>query len=284
MNQEPISGSWDLAAILLIAIAVSIVIKIVDKVWLAPQRRAMLTGVSDKCIELTEEDAEKAQRIPVLVDLANSILPVLIIVLLLRSFMVEPFRIPSGSMTPTLWEGDFILVNKFVYGLRLPVLNTKVIDISEPQRGDVMVFRYPQNPSLPFIKRIVGVPGDHLSYDPQEKILYLNEEPVSLEQIGIFSGEGSSDQYRGNTQYVEYLPGAEHQIIKNPMRFSQPKFNDLIVPEGHYFVLGDNRDDSKDSRFWGFVPESHVMGEAFMIWMHWDNWTIRWNRIGNWIE
>ena len=208
-------------------------------------------------------------------------------VLLLRSFLVEPFRIPSGSMMPTLLVGDFILVNKFSYGIRLPVANMKVIEIGKPERGDVVVFRYPENPKIPFIKRVVGLPGDKIEY--VNKMLYVNGEPV-IQQVDIprYIGVGSGSNMTGSEQRVEYLSETvSHDILINPKRPEyRAKYNKLTVPDKAYFVLGDNRDNSKDSRFWGTVPEENLIGKAFFIWMNWDwkNGGISWPRLGTTIE
>ncbi len=206
------------------------------------------------------------EKEPVWVEYAHSFFPVLLIVLLLRSFLVEPFRIPSGSMMPTLLVGDFILVNKFIYGLRLPVLHTKVVEISEPQRGDIVVFRYPNDPSVDYIKRVVGLPGDHIAY--YNKRLYINGEPVPLKPLGRFVGTGDDARYNGALVFEETLGKVRHQIMIMPGRPSVE--GEFTVPAGHYFVMGDNRDNSNDSRYWGPVPEANFVGRAFFIWMHWN--------------
>jgi signal peptidase I len=208
---------------------------------------------------------EKAKE-PLVVEYAHSFFPVLLIVLLLRAFLVEPFRIPSGSMMPTLLVGDFILVNKFLYGIRLPVIHTKVIDISQPKRGDIVVFRYPNDPSVDYIKRIVGLPGDKIAY--YNKRLYLNGEPVRLKPLGPYVGLGQNQRYTGAMVYEEELGEVKHQMM---IMEGQPSVEgEFIVPQGHYFVMGDNRDNSNDSRYWGPVPEENLVGKAFLIWMHWD--------------
>ena len=216
-----------------------------------------------------------------IVEYAKSFFPVFLIVLVLRSFIVEPFRIPSNSMMPTLLTGDFILVNKFDYGIRLPVLDVKVLDVGSPERGDVMVFRYPADPSTPFIKRVVGVPGDRIGY--YGKILYVNGEPMEQSPVGRYAGTGSGAVMDGASLRLEQLEGAGHHIlIRNEARSVQ---GDAVVPEGHYFVLGDNRDNSRDSRYWGTVPEELLVGKAFRIWMHWDfGHGIDWKRIGKRID
>ncbi len=213
-------------------------------------------------------------KLPMAVDYSKSFFPVILIVLLIRSFLAEPFRIPSGSMEPTLLVGDLILVNKFSYGLRLPVLNTKFIELGEPQRGDVVVFRYPRDPSLDYIKRIIGLPGDEIAY--RGKQLTVNGEPVPAEWLST----GSASTLRAA---VEKLPGKAHQIQINT-RQPPHLFRDSpwTVAEGNYFVLGDNRDHSQDSRFWGFVPEDHLVGKAFFVWMQLS--PSKWGRIGTVIE
>ncbi len=203
----------------------------------------------------------------VLVEYAQSFFPIFLVVLVLRSFLVEPFRIPSGSMVPTLLVGDFILVNKFDYGIRLPAINKKIIKIGDPKRGDIVVFRYPVDPSTPYIKRIIGIPGDKLEYRNHE--LFLNDAPVPTEDGGTFIGVKSATQHTGFSRLVEQLPGHSHDIIISPNAEGYSWSG--TVPEGSYFVMGDNRDNSRDSRFWGFVPDENLVGRAFMIWMNWDH-------------
>jgi len=215
---------------------------------------------------------------PLLVEYARSFFPVVLIVFLLRSFIAEPFRIPSGSMMPTLLIGDFILVNKFTYGIRLPVINKKIIEISEPQRGDAVVFRYPKNPSVDYIKRVIGLPGDRISY--VNKQLTINGELMKQVSLGRFQGLGQGKSMTGNELLSEDLQSVEHDILINP---NAPNIKGtFIVPKGHYFVMGDNRDNSNDSRYWGTVPEANLVGRAFFIWMNWD-WEhegVGFNRIG----
>jgi len=227
-------------------------------------------------------EASGREKEPVVVEYARSFFPVILIVLLLRSFVAEPFRIPSGSMMPTLLVGDFILVNKFSYGLRLPVVNQKVVDLGSPQRGDVVVFRYPNNPSIDYIKRVVGVPGDRVSYT--NKQLRINGELAEQQPLGIYIGEGAGSEMTGATLRQENLTGVEHKIL---LLENAPSLGgEARVPEGHYFVMGDNRDRSNDSRFWGMVPEQNLVGKAFFIWMNWD-WNrggVQLQRIGNSID
>ncbi|MDN5861986.1 MAG: signal peptidase I [Salinisphaera sp.] len=215
------------------------------------------------------------------VEFGRSFFPVILAVLLLRSFVVEPFRIPSGSMVPTLLVGDFILVNKFAYGLRLPVLHTEILDLGAPQRGDVAVFRYPNNPAVDYIKRIVGVPGDTVSYHDRQ--LFINGKPVPLKLVGPYSGPGM-DRPEPAQLFLEKLGEDWHKLVDVRSRGSGPV--SVVVPAGDYFVMGDNRDNSADSRYWGFVPESALVGPAFVIWMSidWDAPGIRFGRIGQLIE
>ncbi len=217
-------------------------------------------------------------------DWTAGLFPVICIVFLLRSFLFEPFKIPTGSMIPTLWIGDLILVNKFTYGVRLPVINKKIIDVNNPARGDVMVFRYPPNPNVDYIKRIVGVPGDQVTYTNKE--LRINGELVKRTTLPDFFDETQTTYI---PQFEEQLPGQAkpHKLLMYP---GGPIGNSRIVdfpymdqcsysiegvsckvPAGHYFMMGDNRDNSQDSRFWGFVPEQNIVGKAFYVWMNFGN-------------
>ncbi len=213
---------------------------------------------------------QKVQRArePILIEYSRSLFPVLLIVLLFRSFLFEPFKIPSGSMIPTLLIGDFILVNKFAYGLRLPVLNSKFMEVGEPKRGDVVVFRYPVDPGINFIKRLVGMPGDTIVY--RDKKLFINGEAVELISQGVFSSSAikctapSPDAER----YSEQLGEVAHDILLH--HGSGSRDGRWVVPEGHYFMMGDNRDRSNDGREWGFVPEANLMGRAVGIWLNFD--------------
>ncbi|MDD5461866.1 MAG: signal peptidase I [Methylococcales bacterium] len=203
---------------------------------------------------------------PVLVEYARSFFPIVLIVLLIRSFIAEPFRIPSGSMMPTLLVGDFILVNKFTYGIRLPVINKKVLELNEPKRGDIFVFRYPKDPSVDYIKRVIGLPGDRIVY--QNKRLTVNDMPVKQVSLGRYQGLGQGEDMTGAEELLEDLTGVEHSIL---IRNGAPTVEFVyVVPEGHYFAMGDNRDNSNDSRYWGPVPEANLVGKAFFIWMSWD--------------
>lgn len=215
------------------------------------------------------------------VEFARSFFPVILAVLLLRSFLFEPFRIPSSSMVPTLLRGDFILVNKFGYGLRLPVLHSKFLPLGEPERGDVAVFRYPPDPSMDFIKRIVGLPGDVIEY--RDKHLYVNGEPVPLQPLGAYTGPGAPI-YETTLAFEEVLGKSRHHILHVRGRDSIDLRAE--VPPGHYFVMGDNRDNSADSRRWGFVPEENLVGRAFLIWLSVDagDWRLRFSRLGEAIQ
>lgn len=212
---------------------------------------------------------------PVIVEYARSFFPILFIVLLVRSFLFEPFRIPSSSMVPTLLVGDFIFVNKYTYGLRLPVVNTKILEIGDPERGDVVVFRLPADPSTNYIKRLVGLPGDTVRY--QNSQLFINDELVGVERLGEFT----ENSQPGADLYNERLGDVEHNILLMPGRGSAEGI--FVVPPGNYFMMGDNRDNSQDSRFQrvGFVPEGNVVGKAVRVWMNWSIPNMpRWNRIG----
>lgn len=277
--------SWDLATILVALMVISGIIWLYDKWQLAPQRAAKAANLTKNA---NQADRLEVNRLPFIIDLARSLFPVFLIVLLLRSFLIEPFRIPSSSMMPTLLAGDFILVNKYSYGLRLPVVNTKIMSIGEPQRGDVVVFHYPKHDEpatpygTPFIKRIVGLPGDHIVYHTTNKMLYINGEPITQDIVGIFQGIGSGSDMTGREQRIEHLSGKEHAILVMPGSPIPVPISDITIPERHYFVLGDNRDNSRDSRYWGMVPEEELIGKAFFIWMNWDlaSGGISWKRLG----
>lgn len=221
----------------------------------------------------------KGGQDPLLVDYAKSFFPVLLIVLVLRSFIFEPFRIPSGSMIPTLLIGDFILVSKFSYGLRLPVVHTKILETGEPERGDVAVFRYPRNPKQDYIKRVVGLPGDTIAY--KSKTLYVNGEEVVISDGETYKREGSGAIYPGVSRHQEQLGDVAHDILVSESAGSTERVWE--VPEGHYFMVGDNRDNSLDSRSWGFVPEANLVGRATYVWMHWSDGVL-WSRLGNRIK
>ncbi len=256
----------DFSSLLAGATLVSGLIWLVDAVAFKP-KRAKVTPPGETVAE------------PKLVEYARSFFPILLIVCVLRSFIAEPFRIPSGSMKPTLLEGDFILVNKFNYGIRLPLLGTKVIKMGEPKRGDILVFRFPKDTSIDFIKRVVGVPGDKIKYE--NKTLYINGKPMEQESLG----QAYDTDLRGLSYKVKHfkenLEARPHSIYVH--EGNGPTMEEITVPAGMYFVMGDNRDSSEDSRRWGFVPENLILGKAFFIWMSWDGLSkdIRWQRIGH---
>ena len=250
-------------------------------------------------VPLTVEAVEKLMIEPVWVEQCKGIFPVIAAVLVLRSFLYEPFQIPSGSMMPTLLEGDFILVNKYTYGLKEPVTNRTLLETEHPQRGDVVVFKYPENPRIDYIKRVIGLPGDRIIF--RDKELYLqpacNDSKVcpQVQKINTTFVESGEFSQLGMPleHYTEKLTATKsHDILRNNfipdrtgMYYQQPgqPVGEWVVPEGHYFAMGDNRDNSQDSRFWGFVPETHIVGKASLIWFSWNKGP-RWNRIFKVIE
>lgn len=212
---------------------------------------------------------------------AKSFLPILLIVLFLRSFVAEPFRIPSGSMLPTLLIGDYILVNKYTYGIRLPITNSKIININSPRRGDVIVFRYPIDENINFIKRVIGIPGDKIKYI--NKTLYVNNK--KYKKLKKIDHQYIEEFFRPEIEmFIEDSDSNRYDILNDNISPS----NDLFfeVPSGKYFVMGDNRDHSSDSRYWGYVPEENLVGKAFLIWMSFNsnNYSLKYNRIGNSIK
>lgn len=214
-----------------------------------------------------------------IIEYSRSFFPIFFIVLLLRSFLVEPFRIPSGSLEQTLLVGDFLVVNKFAYGLRLPVLEKKVISIANPTTGDIAVFRWPPAPSYDYIKRVIGVPGDKVAY--HNKVLTINGVEMKQQFVEYTTDESSG---KAVAKYRENLAGVEHDLFVRP---DVPAVDfEVEVPKGHYFMMGDNRDDSADSRFWGFVGDEYLRGKASLLWMSWNPKTygIRWSRIGQLIH
>ena len=283
--------SWDFALILFVLLVVTGVVWVLDFFWLRRSRRrraaaemavfdAAPTGVgSFEAARLRQAAYEKANRAPWFIEYCVSFFPVILFVFVLRSFLVEPFRIPSGSMLPTLESGDLILVNKFEYGIRLPVIDRKVVEIGAPARGDVIVFRYPVNPDVDYIKRVVGLPGDEIMY--RNKTLYINGQEVAHERDGDYY-EPDRSAYVG--RYTEQLGERRHQILLNKQAMQDfmpitnyPNRDNCVyfpgglrckVPSNHYFVMGDNRDNSLDSRYWGFVPDRNIVGRAFFIWMN----------------
>ncbi len=258
----------DFALILVVATLVTGLIWAFDAAFLSRRRAAAASRGS-------------SVREPILVEYSKSFFPILLLVLLIRSFLFEPFRIPSGSMMPTLLEGDFIFVNKFAYGLRLPVINTEIVQIGSPERGDVVVFKLPSDPNVNYIKRVVGLPGDVVNYQQGSKQLTINGEEVPLRLLGEYEHEPGVELAR------ELLGDHEHDVLLTRGRLSPG--GTYVVPEGHYFVMGDNRDNSRDSRFEGveFIPEDRLVGKAVRIWMNW-RWPAEggpiWSRIGKSIE
>ena len=269
---------FDFAALLVILTFLTGGIWMIDALLFAPRRRHALAGAGGVS-DTTPAPAPAERKEPLVVEYARSFFPVILIVLLIRSFLAEPFRIPSSSMMPTLLVGDLILVNKFSYGLRLPVLNTKFLELGDPARGDVVVFRYPDDPSKDYIKRIVGLPGDRIEFNNQR--LVINGQPVPTEMLGSYIPEDGSSEALGLMLGMEYLPGQEHRILRR-MNRAYPEQRVWQVPDGHYFVLGDNRDNSQDSRVWGFVPDDHLVGKAVFIWMRLS--LSNWGRIGTVID
>lgn len=276
----------DFALIMLLALGVTGLIWAADAIFARPSRaRAAQQLIKSGA---TEDQIAHVSKESLLVEYARAFFPVILVVFLFRSFLVEPFRIPSGSMIPSLLIGDFILVNKYTYGLRLPVINKKVLDISEPKHGDVMVFRFPGDPSQNFIKRVVGLPGDHVVY--KDKKLYINDVPMEQTAQDDYSYSEGTDSQGNDLQITsrrlqENLDGVKHSILLSDGPDQMPK--DIVVPPHQYFVMGDNRDRSNDSRYWGTVPEQNIVGRAFLIWFSWDipkGGPVNWGRIGKTIN
>ncbi len=258
---------FDFELILAIAFLVTGVFWVYDRIVYFPKRKAVLANMAPETRNAINKDAQqRLAETPKFVVEVKSYFIIIAVIFGLRSFVVEPFQIPSGSMLPTLKIGDFILVNKFDYGLRLPVLNTTIIPTTVPKRGDVVVFKYPRDPSLNYIKRLVGLPGDKVSY--HDKKLTVNGQKISKEFLAKLPVSLNPDQEPVEL-FKENLSGVQHNIY-NSFRFT-PHEGDWVVPEGHYFVMGDNRDNSADSRFWGFVPDENMKGRAFYVWLHWDD-------------
>lgn len=231
----------------------------------------MLGADLDRQIDTAVLDHAIERREPLIVEYSRSFFPVILIILLVRSFLGEPYRIPSGSMMPTLLIGDFILVNKFAYGLRLPVLDTKIVPIGEPARGDVIVFHPPHHPEQSWIKRVIGLPGDTIAYD--NYILTINGHPVPTSTIGPYLGKGSGRDMTGWRELRETLPERSHLILQQDLPPMFQRANGVwTVPAGEYFMMGDNRDNSEDSRYWPthFLPEKNIVGKAVVVWMNWD--------------
>lgn len=292
-------GRWtgNFALLLFILTLVTFAYWLAERLYFKPQRQraaeafmasdaSRRADLARKGIERVDGDAEETRRRllaqPWWLDWTAGLFPVVLAVFLLRSFLFEPFKIPSGSMIPTLLVGDLILVNKYHYGIRLPVINKKIIDNNQPQRGDVMVFRYPQDTSIDYIKRVAGLPGDKVAY--KDKRLYINGQAVPTAALPDYYDDS---ELRYLKQYSEKLGEVEHRILLDERRgpgvmpiYDYP-FRDncnytmdgveCTVPAGHYFVVGDNRDNSQDSRFWGFVPDENIVGRAFFIWMNFSS-------------
>ena len=303
MNLQLILGNF--ALILFVLMVVTGVIWFFDVFYLSRQRRAAadraLADFDARNAKLsadgikTEHGSSRAAieaallRQPTWIEYSGSFFPVIALVFFLRSFLYEPFKIPSSSMVPTLVVGDLILVNKFTYGVRLPILNKKVIEVNDPQRGDVMVFKYPKDLSQDYIKRVVGVPGDKISY--KNKRLTVNGKPAEYTALDDYLDDERPVYHK---QLRENLMGVSHHILNDEMaptltlsevrEFPHKEacsYNDdgftCVVPEGNYFMMGDNRDNSADSRYWGFVPNRNIVGKAFYVWMNLSNP----KRIGN---
>ena len=252
-------GNIDFELILVVLTLTAGIVMLVDKLW---WRKARLERLQAEAIVTSNQKKVHLQehKPPLLVEYSRSFFPVLAIVLVLRSFLFEPYQIPSGSMLPTLEIGDFIIVNKYTYGVRLPVSGTKVIDMNTPKRGDVAVFKYPRNPSIKFIKRIIGVPGDHIMY--KDKHLYINGEAVTKELLGM--------ELNGDERYRESFSGNTHEIWQQPYKGRDFETGRSLGPS-EYFVMGDNRDASNDSRAWGTVDDSLLVGKAVFVWMQWKS-------------
>ena len=259
---ELVQRWWDFSTLMAVIVAVSGVIWAIDAWVLEPRRRVAGSGGA-----VGEKEAGRTREKPAVVEYARSFFPVFLAVFLIRSFVVEPFRIPSGSMMPTLLIGDFIAVSKFSYGIRLPITNEKIIDVGQPKRGDVVVFRFPGDGETVFIKRIVALPGDRIRYGT-DKTIHVNGVEAVQRPAGTYEGSGSGSHMTGALLQVESLDGRSHEIL---FRRDYPTVEgEWLVPPGTYFVLGDNRDKSHDSRFWGFVPEENLIGPASIVWMNWD--------------
>ncbi len=281
------------ALILFLLLVLTGFVVLLDRQFLARRRfrayEAALAGAQGGYAVPAEKQGKAGQDVerkgppdPWWVEYSKSFFPVILIVFLLRSFVVEPFRIPSGSMLPTLYVGDFILVNKFSYGIRLPVINKKILDVGTPHRGDVLVFRYPKDPSVDFIKRLIGLPGDTVTY--MNKQLTINGKLVPIEPHGEFVNR---ERYQVTKEYTEKLGDRPHQILLEDEAPPMPTFLEQFpyrdncqysaqgvtckVPAGHYFMMGDNRDNSQDSRVWGFVPDENIVGRAFFIWFNFSD-------------
>lgn len=281
----------NLPLLLLVAVAVTGVLWLLDIVLWAPARRRALAEVDQRFANLTPSDKEQnagflaakavAAKEPIAVEYSKSFFPVLALVFALRSFLIEPFQIPSESMVPTLEVGDFIAVNKFTYGIRLPVFRTKILDISQPKRGDVVVF-FPPNEDRYFIKRLVGLPGDKVEYI--NHVLYINGEEVPHQFESFDTRKHHPSECYSKYELVqEQLEGEDYMTRKCALPGRLSREGRWVVPAGHYFMMGDNRDNSHDSRAWPdpFVPDKNIVGKAFAIWMHWGDGLPSFDRAGS---
>lgn len=310
---------FNFTLILTLATLISLIVVVINRLFFSAKRKAAVKAYK-KSVEVPDEKLVKElSQGPAVFEFIRSIFPVLLIVFVLRSFLVEPFQIPSGSMLPTLKIGDFILVNKFAYGVRLPVVNQVIIPVGHPKRGDVAVFHYPPNPNIDYIKRVIGIPGDRIQY--KDKRLYINGQLINetytdvvntVEQVRLRNEISGEDELRNISVnyelYNEDLEGVKHAVYKIPSRnnISSKPDQEWVVPEGYYFMMGDNRDNSLDSRFWirdyavqrGYiaenaplsdcwtnkacsqlllddkmymVPADNIVGKAFLVWMHWPD-------------
>ena len=275
----------DFALVLLLILIATGAIWALDHWLWAPGRRRATEAL--RAAGSPKEAVRQAAKEPLVVEYARAFFPVILIVFALRSFVVEPFRIPSGSMLPSLLIGDFILVNKFAYGIRLPVVNKRIVGAGAPKRGEVAVFRFPGDPSINYIKRIIGLPGDHVVY--RGKRLYVNGKLMEQAPLGAYrlaNAEAAGEALR----LSEQVDGIQHDILTT----DRPEYglSEFRVPPGHYFAMGDNRDHSNDSRYWGFVPDENLVGRAFMIWFSCDMshpglffcGRVFWDRIGDGIQ
>ena len=289
--------AWDVLTWLFVAMALAIAIVLIDLFFfsgksttqttseLSLEKRSGISKFFNFLIFLKFSRSESHSHRPKAVQWSIELFPVLLLVLVFRGFIFEPFRVPSNSMMPTLLTGDFILVNKFDYGLRLPIVNTKIIEYSKPERGDVIVFRYPNYgrqdgySGTDFIKRVIALPGDIVSYSKDR--LTVNGKVIGQSKIGGYRGVDSGKGMTGYRHVRELIDQANHDILLHPKLYS-PEYDKTTVPDGHYFVMGDNRAHSSDSRVWGYVPEEYILGKAIGIWLHWD-WnhnTMQFSRIG----